>query len=118
MKPELKWLHSPDVDDLEHFSPEDPEKFGFLLQMMIGPEGGSGEDSFDAIVCTPAWLAERYGEDEVVFGRHHFIVQRYDYASLSDAIDRVLKVCSGRDWGEIVLQLSGFGHWEFEDYKP
>lgn len=42
MRAKLKRLHSPDIYDLRAFIPEEPDKFGFLLQAMIGPEGLEG----------------------------------------------------------------------------
>jgi hypothetical protein len=39
----LKQLHSPDVFDLEAYSPDDKTCFGFLLQAIFGPENADGE---------------------------------------------------------------------------
>jgi hypothetical protein len=53
MKATVKGLHSPDVDDVQTYSPADKQKFGFLLQLFIGPEKGDGYESFEVMVCTP-----------------------------------------------------------------
>ncbi|MEJ1403456.1 MAG: immunity 8 family protein [Candidatus Sedimenticola sp. (ex Thyasira tokunagai)] len=116
MNPELKRLHSPDVDDLESYRPEVADKFGFLLQAMIGPEGKEGEESFDIEVCTPRWLEETYDVDEIVMGRHHLIVREYNYQRLVKSIQEFLKGCVGEDWGEVAGKVSRLGMWEFEDY--
>ena len=80
MNAELKRVHSPDIQNLESYMPENSETFGFLLQAMVGPEGEDGEESVDIEVCTPKWLEENYGQEDVVVGRHHLIVREYDYA--------------------------------------
>jgi hypothetical protein len=40
MQAALKRLLSPDIADLQTHVPEDDEKFGFLLQVMVGPANG------------------------------------------------------------------------------
>ncbi|WP_419650361.1 Imm8 family immunity protein, partial [Thiolapillus sp.] len=45
------------------------------LSVITRPEGKEGEESFDIEVCTPRWLEETYGIDEVVICRHHLIVR-------------------------------------------
>lgn len=116
MNAELKRLHSPDVYDLENYQPESPEKFGFLLQAMVGPEGKDGEESFDIEVCTPKWLEKTYGMNDVVIGRHHFIVREYNYPRIVQTIKDFLRGCSGENWIEVANKVSRLGKWEFEDY--
>jgi len=58
---EIKRLHSPDVYDLATFAPDDPEDFGFLLQIMAGTLGSEGEESFNVVVCTPRWVSRHFG---------------------------------------------------------
>lgn len=54
--PEIKYFHSPDADDLGRYEPPDPDKFALLVQIMVGPSGTEGEESFDVQVVTPGWL--------------------------------------------------------------
>ena len=116
MNAELKRVHSPDIDDLENYRPENPEKFAFLLQAMVGPEGKEGEESFDIEVCTPKWLEETYKLEDVVVGRHHLIVREYNYERIVNAIRDFLQLCSGEDWNEVAEKVARLGKWEFEDY--
>jgi hypothetical protein len=114
---ELRWLHSPDVEDLEQFMPADPEVFGILVQAMVGPHGAAGSESFDFIVCTPGWLATENFELGYRFGRHHLFLKRYDYSVLWQAIEKLCNTTSGSDWTTAAERLGRYGHWEFEDYR-
>ena len=116
MNAELKRVHSPEIDDLENYRPENPTNFAFLLQAMVGPEGEEGEESFDIEVCTPKWLEETYGLTDVAIGRHHLIFQEYNYERIIRTITDFLQLCSGKDWNEIAEKVARLGKWEFEDY--
>jgi hypothetical protein len=117
MQAEPKRLHSPDIDDLKKYVPEEPDNFGFLLQAMIGPVGREGEESFDIVVCTPEWLKRTHTTAEIILGRHHLVVFRYDYQSLASYIAAFAERCTGASWQDVGLQLSRLGKWEFEDYR-
>ncbi|HID70146.1 MAG TPA: hypothetical protein EYP35_06735 [Desulfobacterales bacterium] len=116
MDAKLKRLHSPDIHDLMNYKPEDPEKFCFLLQAMVGPEGEDGEESFDIEICTPKWLEDSYDEDDIIIGRHYIIVQKFNYKKLVHTINRFLQNCSGVSWNEVANKVARLGKWEFEDY--
>jgi hypothetical protein len=116
MNADLKRLHSPDIYDLENYQPVHPDKFGFLLQVMVGLEGEEGEESFDIEVCTPRWLEETYSMDDVVIGRHHLIIRHYNYQRIVATIKKFLRNCTGESWNEIAEKVSRLGKWEFEDY--
>lgn len=117
IRAELKRLHSPDVDDLKGYSPEESDNFGFLLQAMIGPADCEGEESFDMVVCTPEWLKRTYPATEIILGCHYLIVFRYDYENLAGYIARFAERCSGESWRDVAQQLTRLGKWEFEDYQ-
>jgi hypothetical protein len=116
MNAELKRVHSPDIGNLETYQPEHLEKFSFLLQAMIGPEGERGEESFDIQVCTPKWLEETYKLEDIIVGRHHLIIREYDYERIINAIKDFLKLCSGKNWNEVAKKVARLGKWEYEDY--
>lgn len=117
VRPVLKRLHSPDVLDLESFSPADPTCFSLLLQAMFGPEGISGEESFDIIGCTPAWLAGEVERRGIVNCRHHLVVRRFDLSEIRSFLMEYAKNTAGKTWREAAVKLSRIGMWEFEDYK-
>jgi hypothetical protein len=116
MKAEIKFLYSPQIEDLSVFRPNDPACFAFLLQMMVGPEGAEGEESFDLEVCTPKWLVQNYGPHDILVGRHYLIVFEYDYARLKSMLGSLVSECVGQNWQEIAERIGRIGKWEFEDY--
>jgi len=116
MRAEIKSLHSPDIADLARYTPDESDNFGFLLQLMAGPVGEPGEESFDILVCTPRWLTEKYRTDEIIDGRHTLIMFEYDYPRLVKKLERAVQYCTGENWREVGTKLGRMGKWEFEDY--
>lgn len=116
MRATLRRLHSPDLFDLEHGQPDDPQCFGILVQALIGPMGEDGEESFDFLVCTPSWLATRIPEGAYRFGYHYLFLARYDYALLRSAILHICTLADGEDWSSVAGLIARYGRWEFEDY--
>jgi hypothetical protein len=118
MRAVLRYLHSPDVPDLTAYSPADPAKFSILVQAMIGPQGGDGEESFDVQVCTPRWLEADHNGGDIISGRHMLIVLKFDYDALKRYFEHAAASVTGADWDEVAQKLSRIGKWEFEDYQP
>lgn len=114
MKPRLKWIHCPDVDDLPSFSPGN-RQFGVLFQLMVGPDGGEGEESFDVLVCTPDWFAERI-TDGPLLGRGYVFVRSFDFSKLEVFLRKQVERVEGDTWQEIGMKLARFARWEFDDY--
>jgi hypothetical protein len=116
MKPELKALHSPDVFDLEAWSPAGD--FAVFIQIMVGPLGEPGEESFDVMVCSPGALAKELAPGMVKSGRHYLFMERYEYPALRKWIEEKVAEVEGDSWADIACKLSRIGRWEFEDYIP
>lgn len=116
IKAALRRLHSPDVWDLGSHAPDDPDRFSILVQAMIGPEGGPGEESFDFVICTPALLAKDLETRRYQFGRHYLFVNRYDPELIEQVLHELCESASGPDWESVATYLSRYGQWEFEDY--
>lgn len=117
MIPELKRIHSPDIDDLVNYIPETPECFSILIQIMVGPRGEDWEESFDIDVCTPRWIDKNQDKDEVLIARHYLIVIEFNYENIVEAIKKYLMSCSGKNWEEVAVKVGGLGHWEFEGFE-
>lgn len=118
MRAVIRRVHSPDIPDLYGYEPDEPDIFGFLLQILVGPDNGPGEESFDVYVCTPKWLMTRHNEDDIVAATHMLIVFRYDYERLHRFIEQRVYSAAGATWSDVARQLALFGRWEFQDYVP
>lgn len=116
MKLALRSIHSTDVDRLDLWTP--PDDFGVAVRLTVGPQKGSGEESFDLIVCTGGWLAAQARERGCIDATHHLVVARYDWPAISTYIGSRVDRCEGATWREAAEQLAKFAHWEFESYTP
>ena len=104
-------------DDLETVVPPDPTFVAQWVRVMAGPQDGRGEESFDLLVCTPAWLAEEVARNPVIVGRHHLIVEGWNAARIRQTLTDLFTREEGDDWAELAVRLGRLGHWEFEDYR-
>lgn len=116
MRAEIKALYSLDVHDLEGYSPVVPDSFSLNLRLIVGPYREAGEESFDVQVCTPKWLMQNFGCEEVIVGRHLLIVFEYNFARIKSKIEKFVTQCAGKSWEEVALKVARLGYWEFEDY--
>jgi hypothetical protein len=116
MKAEIKKLHSPDIEDLENYKPDAKDDFCFLIQIIAGPEGEDGEESFDVIVCTPKWLLAN-SKEGAIDGQHYLITSEYNYEALLAFIKNKIESLESETWQGIAEQFAKFGKWEFENYK-
>jgi hypothetical protein len=117
VRAEIKGIISPDVGDLSVYSPNDPDVFGFLAQLLIGPKHAESQESFEVMVCTPKWLSENFPKDRIVLGCHHLIVFEYNYRALMKYLNRYVETLDGETWHELAQKLTRLGAWEFENYQ-
>ena len=117
MKAKLKYIHSPDIPDLPAFVPQNQDSFSILLQLMVSPFDGEGEESFDLILCTPKWLMENHKISDIIIGRHYLIVFEYNYPGIYNKLKRIIENIDEKNWDEIGLKIGRIGKWEFEDYQ-
>jgi hypothetical protein len=117
VRAELKRLHSPDAYDLRAFIPLRPDHFGLFVQAMVGPTGDDSEESFDFMVCTPAWLAGQVQIEGPLLVRHHVVVAAYDFNALERFVRSFCEECTGATWREAGAKVGRLGRWEFEDYR-
>ncbi|WP_315074031.1 Imm8 family immunity protein [uncultured Microbacterium sp.] len=75
MKAIIKGIYSSDLD-VETYLPVDPFDDGQWIRLLIGPDGGVGEESFDVLVCTTRWLAREIDCDGTQLVRHALVMER------------------------------------------
>jgi hypothetical protein len=116
VKAALRQLHSPDADDLASWQPPGTEKWEVLVQALLGPEEGAGEESFDFTVCSMSALAAR-AEERPTWTQSNLVMARWDYRDVERAVTELCERCEGRDWQEVAVQLARYMHWEFTNYR-
>ena len=116
MRAELRNLTTIDGDDLSRYSPPNPNCFAISVRILVGPSGGVGQESFDVVVCTAAWLGEYVRDNGILAGRHYLIVNNFDHGSLKSFIEKYIRRFDGESWDEVADKIGRLGRWEFEDY--
>lgn len=117
MRAKVRAIYSADID-VDSYMPEDSEVEAVWIRVVVGPDGGIGEESFDVFVCTPLWLRDAVAEDGPQTGRHRLIVDPFDMNEVQDFLTRQFESIEASDWQSLGIKLAKFGHWEFEDYVP
>jgi hypothetical protein len=116
MRCTIRRFHSPDVD-LHTYAPTKAADVGILVQIMVGPAEGPGEESFDVVVCTPRWLERRVREEGPLLGRHHVVMEEYDAARMRIFLTEEIESLEAPTWPELASKIGRIGKWEFEDYQ-
>ncbi|MCE4026913.1 immunity 8 family protein [Microbacterium sp. Au-Mic1] len=116
MKAIVHSIGSADVDVASYVS-QNPECDGIWLRLVVGPEGGSGEESFDVLVCTPLWLRRVVEKEGPQVGRHRLIVDPLDLAVASQFLKSHFEAIEDDDWSALCERFGRIGYWEFEDYR-
>jgi Immunity protein 8 len=86
--------------------------------VLVGPEDGPGEESFEILVCNPSYLADQLREDSVMSGRHHLFVNYFNRNMIEEYLRRSIERIEGATWVDVAERVGRIGHWEFEDYVP
>lgn len=115
MKAEVRRFISPDID-LRDFRPEDPDTFSFLLQVLVGPVGGEGEESLQFVVCTPSSLQRRTESEGPILGRSLVVTCSTDISKVMSTIARLIGAIEQPSWALIVNRLARYATYEFEDF--
>jgi len=115
MRAAVRSFHSPDAD-LDSL-PRGPVST-ILIQMMIGPAGAPGEESFDVVVCSADALARKASEVGPVIGRHYLIIESWDPELVLGFLRRSVEALDEPTWVALAEKISRIGRWEFEDYVP
>ncbi|WP_459546802.1 Imm8 family immunity protein [Nocardia sp. X0981] len=113
MKAELKGMHSPDADLAGPLSVD-----ALLVQLMIGPAGEPGAESFDLVVRTP----RGDGVDTEALGfrpdERGLVLDRIDAAAIARFVCEYLQELERPTWEELAAEIGRLARWEFQDYRP
>jgi hypothetical protein len=112
MRAKLRRLHSPDLTEPE--LPADPQHCIVLIQAMVGPDEGQGEESFDFCVATPSYLQEQSGTR---WGRGLLIVESFDWSEVRRAVEQRLSTVQADTWDKVGFELNKELLWEFDNYR-
>jgi hypothetical protein len=116
MKAAIRAFMSPDLVQLGQEEPVDKRNFRILVQMLVGPDGEAGEESFDVLVATPLWLLDHIDEEGPTYGRHYLFVNQFDWPAIKAYLTTEVESLERSSWREIATALGRIGKWEFEDY--
>jgi hypothetical protein len=116
MRAKIRHILSPDLD-LQSDTVEEPTNFGALLQLLVGPSDGPGEESFEVIVCTPEWLRREVKEKGPIIGRHYLFVERYNPSQIVRFLHGQVESLEAETWKALGEKIGRIGSWEFEDYS-
>ena len=97
----------------------EPAKFSFLAQMLCGPEGEIGEESFSVTVCTPESLATTCRSQGGILDVRNCLVvdhEMFDQRRLRVWLEQRVAAVTGATWHDVARELNQFAHWEFEGY--
>ena len=114
MKATLRSFHSPDFDlanDLDH-----PGVDQLLVQMMVGPDDGPGEESFDVLIRTWERLKLELDEFGLLQPRHELIQKELNLTIALAHLRAQVESLEAPTWGELAALVARIGKWEFEDY--
>lgn len=121
-------LHPATPSD-DQYPDEGCNHFGFNAQVFIGEVGSDLVDSFDAVVCSPSWFAERAAEgvwdlfrrpaltsmpDAVSPGAGIWFMQHWHQEPFLQAISALCGEASpGPDWGTVAARIGEQLPWEY-----
>ena len=119
MMAQIKHFEGADGDDPAEYISPTPDSDAYWIRMVVGPHGSPGEESFDLLICTPLWLADKIERHGPQIGRHHLIVATLNLPKAMDFLrERIEHRLSGDSWDELAEKIARIGYWEFEDYRP
>jgi hypothetical protein len=90
----------------------------------IGSADSDLVDSFDAVVCTPTWLAANFGDPRIsrahfeshepLFGNRFLFMKRWDYDALHTAVSHDCALQQAEDLGTLASRIGRRIPWEFD----
>lgn len=117
IRAQVKGVSCNDIPDIQSYCPPDARVFGHQLDIYVGPRDARGEEVFYLTVCSPAWLERRVSEEGgFLFCRATIVVNTWDWAAITQNIERIFNRIHGESWAEVGNKLNLFAGWEFSDW--
>src|ERR1022692_1434765 len=106
----VKNYHSPDVYDLDNYTPDRPECFSFLLEVAVESPDSEGEEIFGIVVSTPTWFLVNNKPEDIVLGRAQIIILEFNWERLRLFLELWIEThCVGPTWRECADKLNLIG---------
>jgi hypothetical protein len=61
--------------------PPDDAPWSIFVELLVGPSGTEGEESFGVTICNGAWLDGQARAEGVAIGRHHMVMASFDWTA-------------------------------------
>ena len=118
MRAVIKGHYISDNEDLSTYEPTQPQVFGFILTFAIGPENSAGQDFFEILVASAAYLAKHYSEQMPTFMRHIMLASDYNVQAAVAHVSKYISTLEEDSWEKLVAKIGRMARWEYEDYRP
>lgn len=115
MRARIFEYHSPDQDltvPVEH-----PADAGIYVQIFVGTEDAPNGESFGLMIATPSWLLKEILRRGPLVGRHHLIVEEFNWPRIKKFLDDLIEGQEADTWTHLAERIGRVGWWEFEDYR-
>ncbi len=112
----IRGVHSPDVDGVARWVPEDPDDVCIVVEVEIGEGERGAADLFQILVATPKGL-ERYARDRqapVVSERGMLVLKRYSFGVVRSWLEQTVARCTAPTWEASIPLLQRYLAWEYE----
>ena len=86
------------------------------LVMIIGPQDGPGDETFQITVCTPQALTVLLDRDSIVVRRHLLLVGEIDTPKIEAFLLDRLRRLDGKSWGDLAEKIGRLAYRKFDDY--
>lgn len=101
--------------NLRTWEPDDPADMAEEMLVDVGPKLKAGADTFRIRVATPAGLQRLEARDGVIAAGPLLIMERYDFDSFWNWLERTVRSCEAETWPACVEKLRRHFGWEFEE---
>ncbi|RZL06486.1 MAG: hypothetical protein EOO62_18795 [Hymenobacter sp.] len=103
-------------EDLSTYEVDDAPVFGFTLTFAIGSEEGQGEEFFEVLVASAAYLSQLQTTQAPAFLRHVILSSDYNIPAAVTLVEKYISSLEEESWEKLAAKINRVLRWEFEDY--